>query len=125
MSLGTSGTIFSYSQTPVIDPQGNIAAFCSSTGGWLPLICTMNCTTAMERMRELFDTDLASLERNLSAADRGAGGIVTVPFFTGRAHTRPTQRESLHVWLGRSEYAARELPTLCNRRALPLDSELA
>ena len=83
MSLGTSGTIFSYSQTPVIDPQGNIAAFCSSTGGWLPLICTMNCTTAMERMRELFDTDLGSLERNLSAADRGAGGIVTVPFFTG------------------------------------------
>jgi xylulokinase len=46
MSLGTSGTLFAYSDTPVIDPAGGWAAFCSSTGGWLPLICTMNCTVA-------------------------------------------------------------------------------
>jgi len=48
MSLGTSGTLFAYSDTPVIDPAGGWAAFCSSTGGWLPLICTMNCTVATE-----------------------------------------------------------------------------
>lgn len=48
VSLGTSGTVFAYSDEPVIDPKGNIAAFCSSTGGWLPLLCTMNCTVSTE-----------------------------------------------------------------------------
>ncbi|MDR2629542.1 MAG: xylulokinase, partial [Spirochaetaceae bacterium] len=42
MSLGTSGTLYGYSDSPVIDPTGDLAAFCSSTGGWLPLLCTMN-----------------------------------------------------------------------------------
>src|SRR5690606_21226378 len=50
MSLGTSGTLFAFSDTPVVDPAGNIAAFCSSTGAWLPLLCTMNCTYATELM---------------------------------------------------------------------------
>lgn len=35
-SLGTSGTIYAYSNAPVIDPKGEVAAFCSSSGGWLP-----------------------------------------------------------------------------------------
>ncbi|MGD8657792.1 MAG: xylulokinase, partial [Desulfobacterales bacterium] len=43
-SLGTSGTIYSFSNKPIIDRNGELAAFCSSTGGWLPLVCTMNVT---------------------------------------------------------------------------------
>ena len=31
MSLGTSGTLFANSDTPVVDPAGNVAAFCGST----------------------------------------------------------------------------------------------
>ena len=50
MSLGTSGTLFAYADHPVVDDDGGWAAFCSSTGGWLPLICTMNCTVATETM---------------------------------------------------------------------------
>ena len=53
MSLGTSGTLYGYSDAPVVDPSGRLAAFCSSTGGWLPLLCTMNCTVASERTRAL------------------------------------------------------------------------
>ena len=58
MSLGTSGTLFGFSKTPVIDPTGNLAAFCSSSGGWLPLLCTMNCTVATEELRALFNQDV-------------------------------------------------------------------
>ena len=83
MSLGTSGTIFTYSDTPIVDPQGHAAAFCSSTGGWLPLICTMNCTTGTELMRDLFKTDLDTFEASLQSSARGAEGILTVPFFNG------------------------------------------
>jgi len=58
MSLGTSGTLYGYSDVPIVDPEGNLAAFCSSTGGWLPLLCTMNCTVASEQMRVLFDMSI-------------------------------------------------------------------
>ncbi|HIA27607.1 MAG TPA: xylulokinase, partial [Planctomycetes bacterium] len=43
MSLGTSGTVFTRCDAPVIDPEGLIAPFCSSDGAWLPLLCVMNC----------------------------------------------------------------------------------
>ena len=38
VSLGTSGTIYACSEHPVVDPRGEIAAFCDSTGRWLPLV---------------------------------------------------------------------------------------
>lgn len=83
VSLGTSGTLFAYSDTPIVDPQGGLAAFCSSTGGWLPLICTMNCTVSTELGRSLFDLELAELEARISSAPAGANGVVTLPFFNG------------------------------------------
>ena len=83
MSLGTSGTVYAYSDQPVIDPRGEIAAFCSSTGGWLPLMCTMNCTVTTELMRGIMGADIASFESQVSSAPRGADGVITLPFFNG------------------------------------------
>jgi len=67
VSLGTSGTVFAYTDKPIIDQKGNIAAFCSSTGGWLPLLCTMNCTVSTELMRNLLGAELASFEAQVEA----------------------------------------------------------
>ena len=83
MSLGTSGTVYACSNEPVIDPRGEIAAFCSSTGGWLPLMCTMNCTVTTEKMRGLLGADIAAFESQVSRAPRGAEGVLTLPFFNG------------------------------------------
>jgi len=83
MSLGTSGTVYAYSDKPIIDPNGNIAAFCSSTGGWLPLLCTMNCTVSTELVRGLLGADIASFEAQICSAGRGADGVITLPFFNG------------------------------------------
>jgi xylulokinase len=83
MSLGTSGTVYAYADNPVVDPNGNIAAFCSSTGGWLPLLCTMNCTVSTELMRDLLGADIARFESQISKAGRGSDGVVTLPFFNG------------------------------------------
>lgn len=83
MSLGTSGTVYAYSDKPVADREGSVAAFCSSTNGWLPLICTMNCTVSTELMRNLLDTDLAGFERDIASASIGADGIIALPFFNG------------------------------------------
>ena len=83
ISLGTSGTVCAYSDKPIIDDEGDVAAFCSSTGGWLPLLCTMNCTVGTELVRQMLGVDIATLEVQLAAAERGAGGVITVPFFNG------------------------------------------
>ncbi|MBF9017390.1 MULTISPECIES: xylulokinase [unclassified Oceanispirochaeta] len=83
MSLGTSGTLYGYSDKPIVDPQGNLAAFCSSSGGWLPLLCTMNCTVATELMRDLFEYGVKEFDEMGAKAPVGAEGILTLPFFNG------------------------------------------
>lgn len=82
-SFGTSGTIYAFADQPVIDPQGEIAAFCSSSGGWLPLLCTMNVTTVTEQVRSLFGYDHAQLAAAIAAAPAGAGGLVLLPYLAG------------------------------------------
>ena len=82
-SFGTSGTIYAFASKPVIDPAGEIAAFCSSTGGWLPLLCTMNVTTVTEQVRALFNHDHGALNAAVVAAPAGAGGLVLLPYLAG------------------------------------------
>lgn len=83
MSLGTSGTLFAYSDTPVVDPDGAWAAFCSSTGGWLPLICTMNCTVATEQVAAAFGFSTRDGDAHLRATPPGADGLVMLPYLNG------------------------------------------
>ena len=82
-SFGTSGTIYAYAAKPVVDPEGEIAAFCSSTGGWLPLLCTMNVTTVTEQVRALFGQDHTALNAAVAGAPAGAGGLVLLPYLAG------------------------------------------
>jgi xylulokinase len=82
-SFGTSGTIFAFSETPVIDPRGELAAFCSSSGGWLPLVCTMNVTVSTELTRQLLDIDIKKFNALAAAAPLGADGVLLLPYFNG------------------------------------------
>jgi len=82
-SLGTSGTIYAYSKKPVIDPKGEIAAFCDSTNAWLPLLCTMNVTVATELVRKLFDYSHDELTEAVIKAPAGADGLILLPYFEG------------------------------------------
>jgi len=83
LSLGTSGTVYAHFDRPFVDPEGEIAAFCDSTGGWLPLLCTMNVTNATEIAKSLFGLDNARLERLARRAGPGAGGLLFLPFVDG------------------------------------------
>jgi len=82
-SFGTSGTIYAYNDEPVVDPKGEIAAFCDSTGGYLPLMCTMNVTTVSEGVRKLFARDHGELAAAIEQTPRGAGGLVMLPYLEG------------------------------------------
>ncbi len=97
MSLGTSGTLFAWSATPCVDAQGRWAAFCASDGGWLPLICTMNCTIATGQVAALLGQSPAQCEDLLAQSTPGADGLVMLPFFNGeRSPDLPLARGALH-----------------------------
>jgi len=82
-SLGTSGTIYAYSEKPVIDPAGEIAGFCDSTDAWLPLVCTMNVTVATEAARNLFGWSHAQLDDAIRGVPPGADGLLFLPYLQG------------------------------------------
>lgn len=83
LSLGTSGTIFAYSSKPIYDKEAEIAAFCDSTGGWLPLVCTMNVTVATELIRKTFDLTIDDMNLMIEKAKVGCDGLILLPYLTG------------------------------------------
>jgi D-xylulose kinase len=96
VSLGTSGTGFAYRAEPAVDPLGEAAAFCDSTGGWLPLAATLNCTSATEWARELFA--MTHAEVDAAIAERGATAPVFLPYLSGER--TPNRPEAAGVFAG-------------------------
>ncbi|MEE6068445.1 FGGY-family carbohydrate kinase, partial [Avibacterium paragallinarum] len=97
MSLGTSGTLFAYSDTPIRPASKLIANFCSANGGWLPLICTMNITSATSHIQKCLKQDLTLFNQALAKSEIGANGIVILPFFNGeRVPDLPQAKASIH-----------------------------
>ncbi len=82
-SLGTSGTIFTRSASPIVDPRGAIAPFCSSDGGWLPLLCVMNVTGVVEEVKALTGLDHTTLTAAAERVAPGSDGLCWLPFLLG------------------------------------------
>jgi xylulokinase len=101
VSLGTSGTIYACASKPVIDPQGEVAAFCDSTGLWLPLICTMNVTVATEMVREQFALSHEDLAQAVASVPAGNDGLMLIPFFEGER--TPNSPNGTGVYFGLRE----------------------
>ena len=95
VSLGTSGTVYAFSPEPVIDTQGEIAAFCDRTDRWLPLVCTMNVTVATEQARKMFGWSHEQVEEAVSDTSPGLGGLLFLPYLTGE------RTPNLPPWRGR------------------------
>jgi xylulokinase len=101
MSLGTSGTMFGQAARPLERPRSGLSGFCSSTGAWLPLFCTANCTVASEALRSFLDLDLEAFNTLASNSPPGAEGVVMLPFFNGeRVPSIPKGRASLQGLTG-------------------------
>lgn len=97
MSLGSSGTLYAYLAQPRVSQEPAVATFCSSSGGWLPLICTMNLTNATGAVRELLQLDLAAFNQHVASAPAGADGVLMLPFLNGeRVPALPHATGSFH-----------------------------
>lgn len=97
-SFGTSGTIYACAEKAVVDPKGEIAAFCDSTNRWLPLLCTMNVTVATEMARSCFGWEVKELDAAIAKAPAGAEGVVLLPYLEGER--TPNVPAGTGVYLG-------------------------
>ncbi len=97
-SFGTSGTIYACAEKPVVDPQGEIAAFCDSTNRWLPLLCTMNVTVATELVRQDCGWTHEQFAAAAARVPAGARGLLLLPYFEGER--TPNVPAGTGVWFG-------------------------
>ena len=83
VSLGTSGTVFASSEHATTDASGIVAGFADATGGFLPLVCTLNAARVLTATATMLGTDLPGLEKLALAAEPGSGGVVLLPYLDG------------------------------------------
>ena len=66
-------------------PPGSVAPFRRAAGGYLPLLCTLNCTRVVEEAREVFGAGRSHDELGALAAEvsPGCDGVRFLPYLVG------------------------------------------
>jgi len=83
ISLGTSGTAYTMMESPFIDPKGEIAAFCDSTGHWLPLLCVSNLANGYNEILKLHNMSFDEFDDMVMETPPGNQGKVLIPWYMG------------------------------------------
>ncbi len=97
VSLGTSGVVSARHDRPSADPRGYVANFADATGGYLPLVCTLNAARVLSAAAAMLDVDLDTLSRLAVSAPVGADGLTLLPYLDGeRTPDLPGAAGSLH-----------------------------
>jgi xylulokinase len=93
VSLGTSGTAFAVSDAPTHDPRGEVAGFADASGGFLPLVCTLNAARILDAATRILGISHEEVGMLALAATPGAHGLSLLPYFEGeRTPNRPEAR---------------------------------
>ncbi len=87
-SFGTSGVVVTTTERPLHDPTGTVSGTGNLTGGFLPLVCTLNAAKVTDTFTSLLGTDRETFSALALAA--GSGGPVLAAFLDGeRTPDRP------------------------------------
>lgn len=97
VSIGTSGTVFAVTDSPVADESGTVAGFADASGRSLPLIATLNAARVLSSIGGLLSVDHDGLAALALTAQPGSDGVVLVPYFEGeRTPNLPDAKASIH-----------------------------
>jgi xylulokinase len=83
VSLGTSGTAYTFLEEPYVDPEGEIAAFCDSTGKHLPLLCVSNMANGYNAVLERFAMTHEEFDEVIIRTRPGNGSRLLIPWYGG------------------------------------------
>jgi len=83
ISLGTSGTAYTFLESPYVDPEGEIAAFCDSTGHHLPLLCVSNMANGYDAVLDRFGLSHEDFDARIQTTAAGNDGRLILPWYQG------------------------------------------
>ncbi len=83
ISLGTSGTISTILEKPYIDPEGEIASYCDSTGRFMPLLCVSNLANGYNQVLDSFELTHDRFTSMIRRTPAGNHGRILIPWYTG------------------------------------------
>ncbi|MDW3176285.1 MAG: xylulokinase [Acidimicrobiia bacterium] len=105
VSLGTSGTVYARAAERAVDISGAVAGFCDATGGFLPLVCTLNATKVTDTVATWLGTDAAGLATLAIEAGTMPIDPILVPYFDGER--TPNRPESKGIMVGLTNETSR------------------
>jgi xylulokinase len=83
ISLGTSGTAFTFLNDPYIDPSGEIACYCDSTGNYLPLLCVSNLSNGYNTLLKKYQISHDEFTQIIHQTKPGNQGRLLIPWYVG------------------------------------------
>jgi xylulokinase len=83
VSLGTSGTAFTFMEEPFFDPTGEIASYCDSTGHYLPLLCVSNLANGYNQILTQYGLTHEKFSQIIQRTRPGNAGKLLIPWYSG------------------------------------------
>lgn len=106
LSLGTSGTVYTRAAARAVDLSGAVAGFCDATGGFLPLVCTLNATKVTDTVASWLGTDAPGLAQLALEAGTEPIDPMLVPYFDGER--TPNRPDAKGIMVGLTNGTTRE-----------------
>jgi len=109
ISLGTSGTAYTFLEEPYVDPDGEIAAFCDSTGNHLPLLCVSNMANGYNAVLQQFDMEHEDFDAVIGSTRAGNGGRLLIPWYTGERTPDLPNAAPIYFGFGMDDFGKEQL----------------
>jgi xylulokinase len=98
VSLGTSGTAYTFMKKVYVDPEGEIASFCDATGNYMPLLCISNLANGYEMILKQYNIDHKQFEEIIKQTQPGNKGRILCPWYEGER--TPDLPEAAPIYFG-------------------------
>ena len=102
VTLGTSGVVFAATESPLIEPQGRLHAFCHAVAGrWHLMGVMLSAAGSLQWYRDKFacDRNFEDLVSEAAQVPAGSEGLIFLPYLSGERapHPDPLARGA---WIG-------------------------
>ncbi|MCF6378199.1 xylulokinase [Nocardioides KLBMP 9356] len=98
VSVGTSGVASAISSVPVADGTGTVTGFADASGGFLPMVTTMNAAGILDLQARWLGVDHDGLAELALQSAPGAGGVTLLPYYGGER--TPNRPDAVGTWTG-------------------------
>ena len=102
LTLGTSGVVFAATESPLIEPEGRLHAFCHAVAGrWHLMGVMLSAAGSLQWYRDKLacDRSFADLVEEAAAAPAGSEGLIFLPYLSGERTPYPDPL-ARGAWIG-------------------------